>query len=46
MVASMGSEYVDYQPIDDDNNGYGNEPDNQPLPPVNNRPSGSPDFDY
>ncbi|MGY6529448.1 MAG: Ycf66 family protein [Cyanobacterium sp.] len=46
MVASMGSEYVDYQPIDGENDGYGNEPDNQPRPPVNNRPSGSPDFDY
>lgn len=46
MVASMGSEYVDYQPIDDDNNDYGNAPDNDSRPPVNNRPSGSPEFDY
>ncbi|MBE9221646.1 Ycf66 family protein [Cyanobacterium stanieri LEGE 03274] len=45
MVSSMGSEYVDYQPIDG-NNDYDNQPDNEPPTPRNDRPSNAPDFDY
>lgn len=51
IVSSMGSEYVDYQPVDENdmgggNDDYDNPPENETPTPANNRPSRSPDFDY
>lgn len=46
MISSMGTEYVDYQPIDQNDDFPTREEDNEPRTPANNRPSRSPDFDY